>query len=98
MHVLPHRYGECKSGAERSKRKRKYWVLSQVRLSWYWFMPSDRPGVTVLQTVHVSLQWNSLWPRAEVAERRFATGGGLHSAFWLVYVVLVQSLNSLLYQ
>lgn len=38
MHVFPHWYGKCKSGAERSKRKRRCWFPSQVWLWLYYFI------------------------------------------------------------
>lgn len=86
VHVFPHWYGKCKSGTERSKRKRSCWVPSQVWLWLYGFTISNGNR----NPVHLVLSCRAEWP----------SGGSqlnvvcLQDAFWLVCTMLFKSLNS----
>lgn len=86
VHVFPHWYGKRKSGAERSKRKRRCWVPSQVWLWLYGFTISDGNRNLVYLVLSCKAEWQSGGSQLNVV--------CLQDAFWLVCTMLFKCLNS----
>lgn len=90
VHVFPHWYGECQSGAERSKGKGRCWVPGQVGFHYTALLL-----VTVIHIVRTFCV--SVEKRLQGDDSQLKVFG-LQKTFWLVCTVLFQSLNSSLHQ